>query len=140
MKLLLPVDGSQHSDRVARHVIRMVSSCGAYEILLLNVQAPVDAPELLSHMPKREIEAMQETRGGDAMASARELLDAAGVAYVPEVALGPVAENIARRAREEACDMIVMGTHGAGRLRGALMGSVATDVIRLAECPVTVVK
>lgn len=140
MKLLLPIDGSPHSDRVARHVIRMVSGCASYEILLLNAQAPIDAPELLGHMPKREIEAMQETRGGDAMASTRALLDAAGVAYVPEVALGPVAETIARRAREEACDMIVMGTHGAGTLRGALMGSVTTDVIRLAECPVTIVK
>ena len=37
-------------------------------------------------------------------------------------------------------DLVVMGTHGAGTLRGALMGSVTTDVIRLAECPVTIVK
>ncbi|MDP2826402.1 MAG: universal stress protein [Sulfuritalea sp.] len=140
MKILLPVDGSEHSDRVARHVIRLVQGCAAYEILLLNVQAPIDAPEVLGHMPLREIEAMQETRGGDAMASARALLDSAGVSYEPEVALGPVAENIARRASAGNFDTIVMGTHGAGALRSALMGSVTTEVIRLAGCPVTVVK
>lgn len=140
MKILLPVDGSEHSDRAVRHVIRLVQDCAAYEILLLNVQAPIDAPEVLGHMPVREIEAMQETRGGDAMASARALLDRACVTYVPEVALGPVAENIARHAADHRCDAIVMGTHGAGALRSALMGSVATAVIRLAACPVTVVK
>jgi nucleotide-binding universal stress UspA family protein len=140
MKILLAVDGSDHSNRVARHVIRLVQSCTDYAVVLLNVQAPIDAPEVLGHMPAREIEAMQETRGGDAMASARALLDTAGVACEPEVALGPVAETIARRAAESNCDAIVMGTHGAGALRSALMGSVATEVIRLANCPVTVVK
>jgi nucleotide-binding universal stress UspA family protein len=140
MKILLPVDGSEHSDRVARHVIRLAQGCATYEILLLNVQPPIDAPEVLGHMPAREIESMQQTRGGDAMASARALLDAAGVAYVPEVALGPVAESIARIAAERNFDTIVMGSHGAGALISALMGSVARDVINQAPCPVTVVK
>lgn len=140
MKILLPVDGSDHSIRVTRHVIRLVQSCSQYEVILFNVQLPIDAPEILGHMPVREIEAMQETRGGDAMTSARALLDDAGIAYVPQVAIGPVAENIARLAGERHCDAIVMGTHGAGSLRNALMGSVTTEVIRLAECPVTVVK
>jgi nucleotide-binding universal stress UspA family protein len=140
MKILLPVDGSEHSERVIRHVILMARSSTACEVLLLNVQEPIDAPEIRGHMPQREIEAMQETRGGDAMASARALLDAAGVAYVPEMVLGPVAETIARMARERQCDAIVMGSHGAGALVSALMGSVARDVIHLAPCPVTVVK
>lgn len=140
MKILLPVDGSEHSDRVTRHVIQLAKSCAEYEIVLLNVQEPIDAPEVRGHMPAREIDAMQETRGGDAMASARALLDAAGVAYMPEIALGPVAESIARIARERQCEAIVMGSHGAGALVSALMGSVAREVIHLAPCPVTVVK
>lgn len=140
MKILLPVDGSEHSARVARHVIQMVHGCADYEVLLLNVQEPIDAPELRGHMPAREIDAMQESRGGDAMASARALLDAAGVAYVPEVVLGPVPASIARIAAERRCESIVMGSHGAGTLTSALMGSVTTAVIRLSSCPVTVVK
>jgi hypothetical protein len=47
MKILLPVDGSEHSDRVTRHVNPDGQSCADYEILLLNVQAPIDAPEVL---------------------------------------------------------------------------------------------
>lgn len=140
MKILLPVDDSAHSARAARHVVRLVQNCTGYEIVLLNVQAPIDAPEVLGHLPLREIEAMQESRGGDALLATRELLDGAGIAYVPEVALGPVAETIARLARERHSDAIVMGSHGAGMLTSMLLGSVATGVIRLANCPVTVVK
>lgn len=140
MKLLLPVDGSEHSNRVVEHAIRLTQSGGRYALVLLNVQTAIDAPEVRGHMPAREIEAMQEARGGDAMASARALLDAAAVDYEPVVALGPIAENIARLARERNCEAIIMGTHGAGTLRNALMGSVTAEVIRLAECPVTVVK
>ncbi|OHC62365.1 MAG: hypothetical protein A2040_06195 [Rhodocyclales bacterium GWA2_65_19] len=140
MKILLPVDGSDHADRAARHVLRLVQSCTDSEILLLNVQVPIDAPEVLGHLPMREIEAMQESRGGDALVSARALFDRAGIRYLPEVAIGGVAETIARRVIEGNFDIVVMGSHGAGKLTSMLMGSVATDVIRLASCPVTVVK
>jgi nucleotide-binding universal stress UspA family protein len=76
-------------------------------------------------MPAREIEAMQESRGGDAMESARAMLDAAGITYVPEVALGEIAETIVRRLpAKPRCDAIILGTHGMGiDLRSALTGS-----------------
>lgn len=140
MNILLPVDGSEHSDRATQHVIAMVQGWGRYQVHLINVQAPVDAPELLSHMTVGEIEAMQETRGGDAIASARRLLDQAGIAYVPAVVHGPIAESIARYAVDQGCDKIVMGTRGLGALGGAIMGSVATAVLHLTLLPVTLVK
>jgi len=140
MRILLPVDGSEHSEHIARHAILLARHGATSEIVLLNVQVPIDAPEVLGHMPQSEIEAMQQTRGGDAMASARALLDAANVTYVPEVVIGPVAESIARVARERQCDAIVMGLHGTSKLANALMGSVARDVFYLTPCPVTVVK
>ena len=140
MKILLAVDGSDHSERVARHVVRLVQGCADYQVILLNVQAPVDAPELLSHMPIAEVEAMQETRGGDALAPARALLDAAGVAYEPQVALGPVAETIAQIANEHQSDAIVIGLRGTNKLVTALMGSVARHVFALAHCTLTAVQ
>ena len=83
---------------------------------------------------------MQETRGGDALASARALLDRAGIAHVPEVAIGPIIRTIAARAAEGGFDAIVMGSHGAGKLGSVLMGSVTSGVIHLTDRPVTVVK
>lgn len=140
MKILLAIDGSEHSERVARHVVKLAQGCSSYAITLLNVQEPIDAHQVLSHMRASEVEAMQESRGGDAMAAARKQLEAAGISYQPEVAIGDVAETIIARAKALGSDAIVMGTHGGSALATALMGSATTDVIRHAPCPVTVVR
>jgi nucleotide-binding universal stress UspA family protein len=140
MKILLPVDGSAHSERAVQHVVAMLEGCGQHEIHLINVQAPIDAPEVRSHMTASEIEAMQETRGGDALAPARAVLDRTGLAYAPAVLLGPVAATIAQYAGDQGCEKIVMGTRGLGALGGVLLGSVTTEVLRLTQLPVTLVK
>lgn len=43
-------------------------------------------------------------------------------------------------AEELSADLIVMGTHGHTGLVRALMGSVAEEVVRRADCPVVTVK
>src|SRR5207248_3655533 len=48
--------------------------------------------------------------------------------------------EIERVAEEEACDLIVMGTHGRTGLTRVLMGSVAEAVLRQAPCPVLTVR
>lgn len=140
MHILLAVDGSEHSQRATHYVVKTLTGCEAVRLTLLNVQPPVDAPEIRSHMTAAEIEAMQQSRGGDALAPARAILDQAGVAYTPVVLIGPVAETIAQYAREQGCDKIVMGRRGLGALGGALLGSVTTQVLRLTDLPVTLVK
>lgn len=140
MKILLPVDGSPQSDRAARHVVTLLRGGGEHRVLLINVQPQIDAPEVRGHMPAGEIEAMQETRGGDALVSARTLLDQAGAAYTPTVLIGPIAETIAQFATDQSCDQIVMGTRGLGAMGSALMGSVTTGLLRLTNLPVTLVK
>jgi nucleotide-binding universal stress UspA family protein len=140
MKILLPVDGSAHSERAVQHVVTMLEGCGKHEIHLINVQPPIDAPEVRSHMTAAEIEAMQETRGGDALAPARAVLDRAGLGYTPAVLLGPVAATIAQYADDKGCEKIVMGTRGLGAIGGVLLGSITTEVLRLTQLPVTLVK
>lgn len=140
MKILLPVDGSSHSDRATQHVIAMLQGCSGHQVLLINVQAPIDAPEIRGHMPAGEIEAIQETRGGDALVSARALLDKAGIAYVPTVLIGPIAETINQFATDQGCDRVVMGTRGLGAIGGVLLGSVTTELLHLTNLPVTLVK
>jgi nucleotide-binding universal stress UspA family protein len=55
------------------------------------------------------------------------------------VSNGP-AVSIVNYAQETRADLIVMGTHGRGAMAHLLMGSVAERVVRLAPCPVLVVR
>jgi nucleotide-binding universal stress UspA family protein len=61
-----------------------------------------------------------------------------GVEWVAEVIGDAPAPAIANVAKAREADEIVVGTRGFGRAR-ALLGSVAHEVIHLADCPVTVI-
>jgi nucleotide-binding universal stress UspA family protein len=53
---------------------------------------------------------------------------------------GPAASTIADTAREEGADLLVVGTHSRSGLDRLIVGSVAERVVRLAACPVLVIK
>ena len=53
---------------------------------------------------------------------------------------GNPASEIVQAARDNSCGLIVMGTHGRTGLRRLLMGSIAEQVMRHAECPVLTIK
>jgi nucleotide-binding universal stress UspA family protein len=94
------------------------------------LDAPVPAvPEL------RERFERQAREGLERIAAAAELGTRARLTTRPG---HPVVE-ILRYAKAEAIDLIVMGTHGRGKLAHLLMGSVAERVVRLAPCPVLTV-
>lgn len=59
-----------------------------------------------------------------------------GVAVEEMLAEGEAARQIVSAAERWHADLIVMGTHGRGRLSQFLVGSVADAVIRKAPCPV----
>lgn len=53
---------------------------------------------------------------------------------------GDPGEEVVRAAQESRAELIVMSTHGRTGLPRLLMGSVAEQVMRKAECPVLTVK
>ena len=61
-----------------------------------------------------------------------------GVRCELELIAGPAAAAIADVAHVRGADEIIVGTRGFGRVR-ALLGSVAHELIHLADCPVTVI-
>jgi universal stress protein A len=67
-------------------------------------------------------------------------VQARGVAARPRLKTGVPAEGIADTATEEGADLVVIGTHGRTGLTRLVIGSVAERVLRIAPCPVLVVK
>lgn len=56
------------------------------------------------------------------------------------VAIGTAYEVIVTKARKNRIDLIILSTHGRTGLKHFLLGSVAERVVRLAPCPVLVVR
>jgi nucleotide-binding universal stress UspA family protein len=51
-----------------------------------------------------------------------------------------IADAIVNYAKDKHVDLIVTGTRGRNKLTGAFLGSVASDVITSAYCPVLIAK
>lgn len=51
-----------------------------------------------------------------------------------------IADAIVNYAKDKQVDLIVTGTRGRNKLTGAFLGSVASDVITSAYCPVLIAK
>jgi nucleotide-binding universal stress UspA family protein len=139
-KVLVPVDGSAAAHHAVRHIIALTGTCPSIEVVLLNVQPEIDDWSVRRLLKKEEVEAMEECRGGDTLQQYREVLDAAGVRFTPLVEIGPAAEIIARVAREQGCDGIVMGSRGLGAVSSVLLGSVSSRVLEITDLPVTLLK
>ena len=63
----------------------------------------------------------------------------AGIATQRLLREGDAGKEIMASAAEWEADLVVMGTHGRGRVATFLMGSTAEAVIRGAQCPVVTV-
>jgi nucleotide-binding universal stress UspA family protein len=62
------------------------------------------------------------------------------VYYEHRLLHGEPAERIVETAEAEHCDLIIMATHGRTGFRRLLMGSVAEEVVRSAQCAVLTYK
>jgi nucleotide-binding universal stress UspA family protein len=104
----------------------------------------------MQNIPAIEVAAGSEQMATDWLqdtarqASAKALKDAKGqcenasVAFKTLVRTGQPAVTIAQVARDEHVKHI--GTRGLGRIQGLLLGSVAMQVVHLAEVPITLIK
>jgi len=137
-KILVPVDGSEHSLRAIRHALARAAAGGA-EIHLLNVQ-PAMPQAVTTFVDRAAVDDYHREQGTAELAQARAVLDKAGAKYQSKIAIGAPAEAIASYAEENACDEIVMGARGLGAVLNLLLGSTTTKLLHLTNIPVTIIK
>lgn len=145
-KILVPCDGSDSALRAVRHAAAEAKCHSTPARLeLLHVIEPDAAVDFAEERSLLESVAGQPglqrppavTR---ALQAAIGILEQAGVPYDAHWRAGHPAPEIAAHAREHGCAEVVMGTRGRGALASLMMGSVATQVVRLVEIPVTMVR
>ena len=137
-KILVPTDFSAHADEAFRVAHTLARATGA-EVIVFHVARPpavvAEGGPLLDEPGKAEAanlwERFQKMRSADPKVR---------VEHEVIVAARPSAGHILAMLDKLGCDLIVMGTHGRSWLKHRLFGSVTEEVVRLARCPVMVVK
>ncbi len=141
-KILLAVDGSDGSLRAAHQVLALrqeMRDPALVEVQLINVQRPVPG-DVGSFVSAKSIDEYQRERSEAALAPVRQLMAAQGLEVREHASVGTPSDVIAQTARDQRCDLIVMGARGFGSHAAALIGSVATGTLEAATVPVLLVK
>ena len=128
-RILLPVDGSEHSMHAVAHAVSLVREGG--EIVVATVLPPI--PNVIGGDARKEAEEAVKT---DASLIAKD-----NIACREKIVLHTsTAEGIIETAEDMKCDLIVMGSRGRSDIEGLLLGSVTHKVLTLATVPVLVVR
>lgn len=144
-KILVPVDFSPCSEEAFRIALSLAKSYQA-EVLLLHVvdTRSLDALNRLGLAPASDATKQKKQLHHYARLNARQLLawdEAKGVTVKRLLAAGSPFEEIAKTARVEGVDLVVMGSYGGaiGGVDKIFFGSTAEKVVRTAGCPVLTV-
>jgi nucleotide-binding universal stress UspA family protein len=137
-KILVPTDFSAHADEAFRLAHTLARALGA-EVILFHVAQP---PAVVSEGGRFLAEPDKGDTGNlwERFQTIQPADPKVRVGHEVIVADRTRAGHILAILDKLGCDLIVMGTHGRSWLKHRLVGSVTEEVVRLARCPVMVVK
>lgn len=152
-KILVPLDGSDHSLRALKIAVRMAKKFGGkltlvhvYSVSVRPVVMPEPAtftspgvPVMTAAEVSKVVEAARKA-GTSILVDGEQRVKAEGVQVETALKEGHTVQEIIETAKEGGHDLIVMGARGISKIREILLGSVSDGVIRNAPCPVLVTK
>lgn len=137
--ILVPLDLGDHTTEVLDYAVALATRLDA-KLRLLHV---VPVPLLGSEIPIT----VAETALQEIIAQRQQELDRLATAYAGKVSFASVELKtgdprtvIDATAVQLRTDLIVMGTHGRRGITRLLIGSVAEQIVRIAPCPVLLVR
>ena len=152
-KILYATDLSKNSVYVYRYAMNMAEKYNA-EIVILHVIEPI--PPQVKHYVSIYV---NEARWEEKIKTEQEMVieqikkrlqefckresqdDPRCLLLVSRILVQPghPVEEILKAAEEEACDVIILGTHGKGLLKQTFLGSVARSVLDRSRKPVFII-
>lgn len=132
-KILVPLDGSEHSRRALRYALGLAQAQNAHVALLHCLDR---IPMLIGGEPRKELEKELVREAEKLLAPFAKKVREIGVEPALIIKEGHPGEVIVQEAKSGDYDLIVMGSRGLSALQGLLMGSDAHRVLSAAHCPV----
>lgn len=144
IKILVPIDFSACSENALEYAIKLADKVKA-NILLLNVIifegsefeniafAAEDVEERI-HKTKNDLNQLIQKTTARIQSSLNEI-----PSIQTNIEVGKVEATICNEASKNQIDYIIMGTQGENSTLDKFLGSVASNVLKIASCPVLVI-
>jgi nucleotide-binding universal stress UspA family protein len=147
LRVGVAVDGSAFGEAAVRWLLAHIDLFGPqpkFELLHVVRELPLQTGTLLANLADMSFthEKVRELRRkafARAVRSSLRLFGAAGVAVRPVELVGDAGEQLAIYARRDL-DVLVLGSHGQGLFKAAVLGSVATRVAARCATPLVLIR
>lgn len=135
-RILLPVDGSEHSMHAVAHAAGLAKGG---EVVVITILPPI--PNVIGGEARKEAEAAVKSDAALITKPVIDVLTKENIVCTDKIVLNnSTADGIIETAEDMKCDLIVMGSRGRSEIEGLLLGSVTHKVLTLAQVPVLVVR
>lgn len=142
-RILVPIDGSQASERALQEAVALASGAAQFRLVHVLEEIYLMEPEGYAQIDMTNVQNALRQSGERTLAAAAAKVQQSG-ATAETVLLDANGERIpsviVNEARQWTADLIVLGTHGRSGLDRLLLGSVAEGVTRIAPVPVLLVR
>ena len=140
MRILIAVDGSEHSSLALRYLARLTKGLKqAPEIHILFADEPLFRSVALD-LGTEGVARYHAESAKLPFTQARRILNRAALPYEEHLLVGDPAETILKFAKSKKCDLVIMGSHGRSALKSLLLGSVTSKVLGHGQVPLTIVR
>lgn len=141
-RILVPLDGSSHAEQVLPLAARLARATGG-SLLLLRVVDVLNTAATHSAGTTAFLHEVQEKKRAGIAAYLAGIATSGELQHLQThtaVFSGQPAAQILDVARQQSCDLIIMGSHGYTGIKRWALGSVAQKVARLSSAPVLLVR
>ena len=141
-RIIVPLDGSEHSESVLPHAVTLAKALDARVVLLHAVSEPVidmfaDEPIVWDNID--ELRESARLAAAEYLQRVSNRLTAEGVNTTVHNVYGIAADVILDYAKSPSDDLIAMSTHGRSGIRRFVLGSVANRIVNATEAPLLLV-
>ena len=133
--ILVAVDGSDNSLRAMEDAIKVASAESQIEILYVSSTGHI-ASDILKAGTLDEYNEQNRQK----LAREEAAVKASGIAYKVTIEYGDAGKTIAKYAKDNAVDLVVIGCRGLNPIQEIVFGSVSTYVMNHVHCSCLLVK
>ena len=136
MNILVPLDGSKHSEKALLHACDMAKNYQSRLILLYVVEKLIS----LNPLDRKAYLEMLRKVGSNVLAAGKKIATKQGMDSKIVIKEGNIANEIIKLAKKEQCHLIVMGNKGLGATARFILGSISNKLANNSTCSILIVK
>ena len=148
MRVGIAVDASKYGKAAVKYALKHISLFGTgAQFYLINVVSdyagavmPDMAGMALPALSEEEVLELQKEEFEEAVEPLRPLFAKAAIKPKEVCLVGNAGDEIAAFAKKKKLNVVVMGSHGYGRFKAAIMGSTATRIAAQGNVPLLIIR